>query len=259
MISEKSLARIKKSSAQVKRPVRLVLFTTDTNCAACPDALELVRAIKAQKGRMAVELYDMVMDRDKSEQYGVKQVPAIVVQGAENQAVTFYGVAEDLFLEALLNVIQAISDGKAWFPGEVRRALDLLSHDARIRVFVENDCASCLPVAETAIGMALESPKVYTDIVIASDFPELAKKHGVASVPKTVFGEKLYKDGPVSESEFLELIFQSEGEKPRPERRCLSCGNPSPDVICAACKTRIQAEAVEHKLKSEKLKKPETM
>lgn len=259
MISERSLARIKKSSAQLKKLVRLVLFTTDTNCVACPEALELARAIKAQKGKMAMEIYDMVMDRDKSEQYGVKQVPAIVVQGAENQAVTFYGVPEDLFLDALLNTIQAISDGKVWFPGEVRRTLSLLAHEVRIRVFVANNCAPCLSVAETAIGMALESQNIYTDIIIASDFPELAKKHHVTALPKTVFGENLYKEGQVTEGEFLEMIFQAEGIKPGPERRCLSCGNPSPDIICTACKTRIQAEAVEHKLKSEKLKKPETL
>ncbi len=254
MISEKSSAIIKRSPGQLKKPVRIVLFTTDTGCMACPDAYELARAIKAHIGRIALESYDMVMDRDKTEQYGIKQVPAIVVQGGEGQAVTFYGLIEDVFLEILMETIQSLADSKVWFPENIRRTLGHLVHDVKIRVFVETDCVKCRPVAETAIGLAMESRLINADIIIASDFPELIKKHQVTTLPTTIFGENLFMEGHVSESEFLEMIFQAEGIKPAPDRRCLVCGNPTPDAICEQCKTRIQAEAFEHKLKSEKSK-----
>jgi hypothetical protein len=107
-------------------------------------------------------------------------------------------------------------------------------------------------VAETAIGMALESANVYADIIIASDFPELIKKHRITTLPKTIFGENLYMEGHVTESEFLEMIFQAEGIKPGPERRCLICGKISSDIICLNCKTKIQAEAIDHKTRMEK-------
>jgi hypothetical protein len=166
---------------------------------------------------------------------------------------------EHLFVEVLLSTIAAVSETKVWFPENVRRALKHLTNGVSIRVFVESDCAECRPVAETAIGLALEHRLVSTSIIVASDFPDLMKQYRISTLPKTIFGENLHMDGHVSESEFLEMVFQAEGLKPGPEKKCLVCGNSSPDTICSGCKARIQAEAVEHKLKGEKLRRPESM
>jgi hypothetical protein len=139
-----------------------------------------------------------------------------------------------------------------WFPDDVRRVLKHLDHDVRIRVFVESDCPLCRPVAETAIGLALESRYVSADIIVADDYPELIKKYKIKKLPMTIFGENLQMDGHVTESEFLEMIFEAEGIKPGTDRRCLVCSNLSPDIICSNCKTRIQAEAIDHKTRTEK-------
>jgi alkyl hydroperoxide reductase subunit AhpF len=201
---------------------------------------------------IALETYDIVMDRDKSEQYGVSRAPAMVVQGGDGRAITFYGLPSDLVLDAVMTSIRSISEGKVWFPGDIQRVLQLLSHDVKIQVFVKSDCVRCRAVVETAIGMALESPNVSTDIVIANDFPELMTKHRITTLPKTIFGENLERDGHVTEGEFLEMVFQAEGIKPGPNRRCLICGKASSDVICKNCKTKIQAEAIDHKTRIEK-------
>ncbi len=110
----------------------------------------------------------------------------------------------------------------------------------------------CRPVAQTAIGLAMENTLVSTEIIIASDYPELIKKYSIKTLPKTVFGENLHLDGHVAESEFLEMIFQAEGLQPGQDRRCLVCGNPSEDIICVNCKNRIQAESLSHKMREER-------
>ena len=252
MLSERSQQLIEQSSGTLKRPIRLVLFTTDTGCSACPDALALVRQIKAHMGKIALETYDIVMDRDKTEMYGIKYTPAIVAQNAEGRSVTFYGLVEDVFLNILLRTIHAMADERIWFPDDIRRTLKHLNHEVKIRVFVETDCPLCRPVAETAIGLAMESPLIDTDIIVASDFPELIRKYQLALLPKTTFGENLHLEGHVTETEFLEMIFQAEGIRPGLDRKCLVCGSASPDIICQNCKTRIQAEAIDHKTRVEK-------
>jgi len=260
MLSDRDISSIEKMPTVLKKPVRIVLFTSDIGCKdACDDMREICRLFKARSGRLSLEKYDVVMDRDKSEHYGVTVVPALVVEGGEGQSVTFYGVIEDLFLELLISTITSLSEGKIWFPENVRRTLEHLAHDVTIRVFVESDCPQCRPVAETAIGLALESRLVSASIIVASDFPELIKRYRISTLPRTIFGENLQMDGHVTESEFLEMVFQAEGVRQGPEKKCLVCGASSPDIICANCKIRIQAEAVEHKLKSEKLKRPETL
>ena len=238
--------------ARMKNPVRLVLFTRDVGCEACPDARKLARAIKTHSSKIALEEYDMVMDRDKTTQYGIKMVPALVVQGGEGYAVTFYGLLEDVFLGVLLDTILAVSENKIWFPDYIRNTLNHLAEDVKLQVYVESDCLQCRAVAITAIGLALKSKLIYTDIIIASDFPELIRKHDIKTLPKTIFGENLHMDGHVTESEFLEMVFKAEGLQPSQGRRCMTCGKPSSDLICAECKARIQAEAVEHKRKVEK-------
>jgi len=252
MISERSLEIIKASARSLNKPVRLALFTSDTGCPACPEMTGLARALKSHFDKIALETYDLVMDRDKSQQYGIERVPAIVLQGGGGETATFYGLIEDVFLNILLDTIQSLSTAKVWFPDDVRRVLKHLDHDVRIRVFVESDCPLCRPVAETAIGLALESRYVYSDIIVADDYPELIKKYKIKKLPMTLFGENLQMEGHVTESAFLEMIFEAEGIKPGTDRRCLVCGKLSPDIICSNCKTRIQAEAIDHKTRMEK-------
>ncbi len=257
MLSEQSLEMIKSSTNQLAKPVRLVLFTSDRGCAACPDMLILARAIRDHSSKIAMESYDLVMDRDKSQQYGITRVPSIVLQGGDGEAVTFSGRIDGGILKILMDTIQALSDSRQWFPEDVRRVLKKLAHDVTIRVFVERDCPKCGFVAETAIALAFESRFIVANIIVAGDFPELVSKHSIKELPMTIFGENLRMEGPVSESDILEMIFEAEGTKPGPDRRCLVCGKPSQDIICVNCKTHIHAEAIDHKTRVEKgLKQP---
>lgn len=252
MLSDLSLAAIRKVTGELKKPVRFIIFTTDLGCESCPDMVELGSEIKKHCGKIALERYDVVMDRDKAQLYGIKLTPTIIVQSGDGQWAAFAGYLEDAILEVLLSTIKAISDGSVWFPENIIRALNHLSHDVKIRVFVESDCTQCRPVAETAIGLALTSSFISAEIVVASEYPDLVKKFSITTLPTTIFGENIQMTGHVTEGQFIEMIFQAEGIKPGPDKRCLICGNSSPDVICASCKTRIEAEARDHKLKSEK-------
>jgi glutaredoxin-like protein len=253
MLDENLLNAMQRSLTQMKNPVRLILFTRDAGCETCPEMLDLARAIKARSPKIALEVYDQVMDRDKAEQYGIRYVPAIVIQGGNARMARFYGLIADVFLRILLDTILAVSEEKIWFPENILRALSHLERQVAIQVFVESDCPLCRPVADTAIGMAYESDLVVADIIIASDFPDLIRKHSIKTLPKTIFGANLHMDGHVTESQFLEMIFQAEGVQVGPDKRCIVCGKPSPDIICTTCKNKIQAEALDHKLKGEKL------
>jgi alkyl hydroperoxide reductase subunit AhpF len=250
---------IKNRDPRLTKPVRLVLFTSETARIACTGSRNIAQEIKAHFGKIALESYDLIMDRDKSQQYGITQVPALVVEAEDGRTITFCGLMKGIFLDVLLNTIIALSGSKPWLPDEIRLTLEHLAHDVRIRMFVEKDCILCRSVAEIGIGMALENGLINMEIIVASDFPELVKKQGITLLPKTIFGENLHMDGHVTETEFLEMIFQAEGIKPGGDRRCLVCAKASQEAICAGCKTRIQAEALEYKLKSEKQRQPESL
>lgn len=256
MPSDDALRYIKDTLGQMKNPVRLVVFTSESGCAQCPDVLDLARSIKSRSTKIALEAYDLTMDRDKTEQYGITLTPSVVVQGAEGKSVTLCGEIDGIMLSLLLETVLAVSGGKTWFPDSIGNALKLLERDVRIQVFVDLDCPLCKPVAETATGLAMESGLIHTEIITADDFPKLRDRYQVATPPKTVFGGNLHLDGHVSESTFLEMIFKAEGLRPMESvRRCMVCGASSADIICTTCKSKIQAEAVDHKRRDEKFKR----
>ena len=57
--------------------------------------------------------------------------------------------------------------------------------------------------------MALESPKVITDIVEIQEFPELVRRYAVMGVPKTVINDKVRITGAVPENELLRRVLQA--------------------------------------------------
>jgi hypothetical protein len=258
MVSEKALMKIRKQSPLTGRPVRLVLFTADTGCPSCPMMVELCRSLKTQLRNIALEIYDKTMDRDKSELYGIRLAPALVIQDAEGKYATFYGMTEDVYLDILLNTVRAVSEAKAWFSENVVRALSHLTNDVSVRVFLDRECEACIPVAETAIGLSLTSGLISSSLIAGREFPELVTRYHVAQWPTTIFGENMRADGVAGESEFLEMVFQAEGVRPGPDKKCMVCGSPSTDVICTNCKTKIQSEAVERKLRAERPKQRES-
>mgnify|MGYP001573801943 CR=1 FL=1 len=253
MLKESTLQIIQESLTNINQPVRLVVMTGEKGYEICPETVELARAIKAAAPKVALEIYDFTMDRDKSEEYGIKRIPSFVVESQDGRAVTFSGSLEGISLVLLLDVIVSIAVGRAWFPDRISRTLKLLVNEVPVQVLLENDCSLCRPVAETAIGLALANKLVSTEIIVADDYPELLAKHRIKILPYTRFGPKLHLEGHVPEGTFLEMIFKAEGEKVISDRRCIVCGQTSPDLICQSCKTRIQAEAVDHKRKDEKL------
>ena len=253
MLKESTYQIIRDSLGPLKQLVRVVLFTSDSGCDLCPDALETARALKAASAKVALESYDLTMDRDKSEEYGVKRVPTFVVQAHDGRAVRFSGTLEGVSLLLLLDAVHSIASGRAWFPEKIGGTLKLLGQKVPVLVLLENDCTLCKPVAETAVGLALSSKMVAAEIVVPDDYPQLLSQHKVKILPFTIFGPRLTLEGHASESEFLEMLFKAEGQKAAGlDSRCVVCGQPSPAMICDSCKTKIQAEAVDHKRKDEK-------
>jgi hypothetical protein len=253
MLKESTQQIIRDSLAQLKQPVRLVLFTSDVGCDICPDALLTARAMKAASARIALETYDITMDRDKSAQYDVKRVPTFVVQAQDGRMIKFSGTLEGVSLLLLLDAVHSIAGARPWFPEKIRSTLKMLSQKIPVQVLLENDCTLCKPVAETAVGLALTNKHVSTEIIVADDYPEVLSALKVKILPFTVFGKQLTLEGHASESSFLEMIFKAEGQKAAGlDVRCIVCGQPSPELVCNSCKTKIQAEAADHKRKDER-------
>lgn len=253
MVKESTLQFIRDSLADMKQPVRVMLFTSDLKCDQCPDAVSTAQALKAASPKIFLETFDFTMDRDKTVEYGITRVPTFVVQVPGGMAVSFCGSLEGVSLMLFLDAVRSASTGRPWFPEGIRETLARVNNGVSIKVLLENDCSLCKPVADTAVGLGVMSRLINTEIIVADEYPELLSKHKIRVLPYTIFGVNLHLEGHVSESEFLEMIFRAEGQRANGlDKSCAVCGKPSPDIICHGCKTKIQAEAVDHKRKEER-------
>ncbi|MBI4297519.1 MAG: thioredoxin family protein, partial [Chloroflexi bacterium] len=62
--------------------------------------------------------------------------------------------------------------------------------------------------------MALENPGITADVVEAQEFPALAQRYGVTSVPRTLINGRVQIKGAVAEQEFLNKVLEAAGQKP---------------------------------------------
>jgi hypothetical protein len=77
---------------------------------------------------------------------------------------------------------------------------------AELMVLISDSCPRCPRVVETVGLLACRNLSVAACVVDAGQFPDLAVKHGVRSVPATVLDRKIVTVGAVSEDRMMDLI-----------------------------------------------------
>ncbi len=96
-MTENAVRMMLQAAGVFKKPVRLILFVNDVGCETCAEARQTAQFIKKNQPLVALEIYDQVMDRDKTQLYGIRRVPAMVVQDNDGHTAIFYGLVEDVF------------------------------------------------------------------------------------------------------------------------------------------------------------------
>jgi len=117
-------------------PVKLVVFSQSLAKAdLCAENEQLVREVAALSDKISVEVLNLAIDRDRAEAYGVDQVPAIVVEGARDYGIRFYGVPSGYEFSNLVDAIIVASSGEPALSDETKSSLAALAGDVDIKVF----------------------------------------------------------------------------------------------------------------------------
>lgn len=127
---------VRKAFAQLHDPVKLVVFSQSLEAAdLCAQNEQLVREVAALSERISVELLNLAIDRERAARYGIDRVPAIVVEGARDFGIRFYGVPTGYEFTNLVDAIVLASTGEPALSEETRTALAGLTADVDIKVF----------------------------------------------------------------------------------------------------------------------------
>jgi alkyl hydroperoxide reductase subunit AhpF len=129
-------ADVRKQFAQLRDPVKLVVFSQSLEAGdLCMENEQLVREVAGLDDRIDVEVLNLAIDRERAEAYGVDRVPSIVVQGARDYGLRFYGVPSGYEFSNLIDAIVVASTGEPALSEATRTALAGLTSDVDIKVF----------------------------------------------------------------------------------------------------------------------------
>jgi glutaredoxin-like protein len=191
--------------------VKLVYFGTKQECQFCSETQSLLEELTELSDKLTVEVLDIEENGDRAEAYGVDKAPATVLLdgGDKDYGVRYYGIPSGYEFASLLEDILMFSEGDSGLSDTTRQSLANLGGPVHMQVFVTPTCPYCPGAVRLAHQMAFESEKVVADMVEAQEFMELAQRHQVMGVPRTVINEEHALEGMMPEETVLQEVLKA--------------------------------------------------
>jgi alkyl hydroperoxide reductase subunit AhpF len=136
LMTDRDREEVRRLLEGMQQPVRLVVFSQSLAAAdLCRQNEELVREVADLSDKISVEVLNLAIDRERAEAYGVDQVPAIVVEGARDHGIRFYGVPTGYEFSNLIDAIVVVSTEAPALTDETKASLAALAGPVDIKVF----------------------------------------------------------------------------------------------------------------------------
>ncbi len=136
ILKDKEREYVKKHLEKLTNPVKLVLFTQEFECQFCKEARELCEDISSLSGMVTIEVYDFTADKHKVEQYDIKRIPAIVIEGDRDYGIRFYGIPTGYEFFTIIEAMIDVSNGKTGLTETTKDRVRSLTKPVHIQVFV---------------------------------------------------------------------------------------------------------------------------
>ncbi len=192
---------------QLVDPVKIFMFTQETECRYCSQTRELATEIGSLSEKITTEVYDFVKDAEKAKELGITRIPALAIIGKKDYGVRYYGIPYGYELQTFIEAILNVSKGKTDLSDKTKQVLADVKSPVKIQVFVTLTCPHCPAAAAIGHKLAIECDNIKTDVIESGEFPEIALKYNVIGVPKIVINEKVEFVGEFNEDLFAEHVL----------------------------------------------------
>lgn len=196
-------------------------------CPYCEETQQLLKELAALSDKIRLTVREFAESTQEAARLGVDRVPGIVVRGALNRPIRFFGIPGGQQFPAFVEDIVEASRGKVELATETSRQLRRLKSDITLEVFVTLACPACPAMARLAHKMALESPRVSANVVEVLEFPRLIERYRLTAVPVTVIGGRVALLGAMSEQTLMAHMLQfAQGKTIQPAAGALGPTSP---------------------------------
>jgi alkyl hydroperoxide reductase subunit AhpF len=135
ILTERDREAVRKEFEKLVDPVRITVFSQELGPETCRDTERLVREVAELTDKIGVEVLNLVLDRERAEAYGVDRAPAVVVEGARDYGLRFFGIPAGYEFSNLIDAVVVASTGKPALSADTQAALAGLRGPVHIRVF----------------------------------------------------------------------------------------------------------------------------
>lgn len=210
LLSPQDQVHLRLEFSEMTRPVRVLFFTQTIGCETCVPTREILDELPPLSDRITIEEVNIVLERERAEQYGIDRVPAVVLLGQDESGaevdsrIRFLGMPAGYEFVSLVRAIALVGGGASELSEATRRRVAALEAPITIHVFSTPTCPHCPRAISLAHEMAWASPQITAFAVEVTEYPDLARRYRVTGVPKTVVNDRIEILGALPQEEFVE-------------------------------------------------------
>src|SRR3989304_1437646 len=92
ILTDRDREAVKREFEKLTGPVKVIVFSQELGSETCRQTEGLGKEVVELTDKASVEVLNLILDREKAEAYGVDRVPAVVVEGAKDYGIRFFGI-----------------------------------------------------------------------------------------------------------------------------------------------------------------------
>lgn len=232
VLTQAERASVRAGLGGLARAPELQLFTQLIEWDACRLARALCEELLSLEPRLGLTVHDFQSERVTARRMGVTGIPALlpVAAGEGETRVRFLGVPLGHQFAVLLDDLIDAGRGSSRLSPSTLAQLATIRRPLHIRVFASADCPYSPRAVRFAHQLAFAHPLVQAEMVSVVEFPEVADRFGVESLPTVVVNDGVVQfEGALSEPEFCAQVLRAVAPRPNEpvvRDRPVGPGNP---------------------------------
>ena len=136
IIKDEDKQQLQKAFGTLEKPVKLVMFTQETECEHCKLTREMIEEVAGLSGKITAEIHDLVKDAELAKKYGVDKIPATVVMGEKDYGIRFFGVPAGYEFTTLIEDILDVSRAKHGLDDKTVAELEKVDQPVHLQVMI---------------------------------------------------------------------------------------------------------------------------
>jgi glutaredoxin-like protein len=194
LLNDEIKTQVSEVFTELEEPIHVLFFGKDEECDYCSDTQQLLEEVTNLSDKIELSIFNLEADEAVAKQYKIDKAPGFVIAGKNGDQILDYGIRyagipSGHEFSSLINSFLLVSGRDSKLGDDIRKMLKDLGEPVNMYVFVTPTCPYCPQAVILAHQMALESPMVESEMIEATEFPELSMRFNVSGVPQTTINE----------------------------------------------------------------------